>query len=184
MRAALTAAAFVLAGLLQVTYPAVLAPAQTVPDVVLLIVLAAALYYRPSNAVLWWAGLAGLIADVWQPTRFGSWTLACLVVAGVAIVVHTKLLPRLTHPGAWLTALIALASGVLVLGLANALGAPLGAGVTALLRQYLPKLILDMALAVPLLAVVRRVAVALRLQPAGPGSTGSSGIGTKVVIRL
>lgn len=184
MRNVLTAAVFVLAGLLQVTYPATMAPAQVVPDVVLLVVLAAALYYRPSHAVLWWAGLAGLIADVWQPTRFGSWTLACIVVATVAVVVHTRLLPRLTNPGAWLTALIALASGIIVLGLANALGASLAAGGASFVRQYLPKLVLDVALAVPLLEVVRRTAVALRLQPAGPGSTGASSGGTKLVIRV
>ncbi|MFO0702580.1 MAG: rod shape-determining protein MreD [Candidatus Andersenbacteria bacterium] len=173
MRNVTTATVVVLVGLLQFTYPAVLAPLHVVPDLVLLFVLCLALYYRPTTAVLWWAGLAGLVVDLWQPSHFGTWTLACLVVAGLTLTVHTRVLPRLTQAGAFVTAAIALAAGVLVLAFVNAWGAPLGAGFAALGRTFLLKYIFDLALTVPLLAIAKRVAVALR-----------GGSGTKIVVRV
>lgn len=184
MRIAIIAVTVVVIGLLQLTYPAVLAPLNAVPDIALLLALSMALYYKPRSHVLWWVGLAGLMVDLWQPSHFGVWIAACLSVAAVTIAAQSRVLPRLTQPGAFATGAVALLIGVVVLAIGNSIGISLGASVANFGRLFLLKYVVDLALAIPVLWLTRQLAISLRLQPAGPGSVGSSGGGTQIVVKV
>lgn len=161
MRSVVVALLVILASWVQLTYPSVLAPWHVIPDISLLVIIGFALYYQPIEQVFWWAILAGLAIDIWHPSQFGTWTLACLLIATVAITIHAKILPRLSRPGVLVTGGIALLVGLTVLFLVATIGADFGIlhGLKLFSRLFLVRFAIDMVLMLPVVYLVRRIAV-------------------------
>ncbi|MFO0705156.1 MAG: rod shape-determining protein MreD [Candidatus Andersenbacteria bacterium] len=149
----------------QFIFPAQIAPFSLVPDMALLVAFALALYYEPAEQAIWLALVAGLALDLWQPTHFGVWSLACMLVVIVTRLVHTRLLPRANWLSILATATVALGVGELTVLLREYLfsGAGLAVAGTAALRIYLPRLLLDLLLLFPLAALIRSFLRALRV---------------------
>jgi rod shape-determining protein MreD len=146
---------------LQLTFPATLAPWNIVPDLMLLCVMVMCLYYEPSEQALWWSLVAGLLIDMWHPAQFGMWTLASLSVALTTIIIHTRVLPKLTRSGVFVTAVIALTVGLLVLTIGDSVGVSNSFSQVAhyLARIMLPRLILDLLILAPVTWLVRRLSL-------------------------
>jgi rod shape-determining protein MreD len=164
MRLTIIVILIVLTAWVQLIFPAQIAPWQLIPDVTLLIAFALALYYEPAEHVTWLALIAGLSLDLWQPSHFGMWSLACMLVVLVTRLVHTRLLPRANWLSILATAALALGAGELVIFLREQLfsGAGLGSFGIAAARIYLPRLLLDLLIVFPVSAVIRSFLRALR----------------------
>ncbi len=161
MRGFVVAILVVFASWMQLTYPSALAPWHVIPDVSLLVVIGLALYYQPIEQVFWWALLSGLAIDIWHPSQFGTWTLASLLVAAVAVGIHHRVLPRLSRPGVIVTGGIALVAGLTSLYVVSTIGADLGLwhGLKLFSRLFLVRFAIDMVLMLPIVYVVRRLAL-------------------------
>ena len=161
MRSLVVAVIVVLVAWLQLTFPSALAPWHVIPDFALLVILGLALYYQPIEQVFWWALLAGLALDVWHPSQFGMWTIANLLVAAIAIAIHYKILPRLSRPGLVVTGAAAMFAGLLILFAFSTIGADFGwlAGLKLFSRLFLLRFVIDMILMLPIVYLVRRVAL-------------------------
>ena len=162
MRNLITAIFVVLVALLQLSYPTLLTPAQAIPDFVLLLAVALAMYFHPATQALWWVGLAGLSLDLWQPSHFGTWIVATFITAAAILALRKYVFPRQNPGHIFLSAGLALAAGILVVWIVNNFGVPWSAWMPNLLRVYLPKLLFDLVLMVPVLALARRLASAGR----------------------
>lgn len=164
MRTTIIAIVIVLLTWFQLIFPAQLAPWQLIPDFALLVAFGLALYYEPAEHVLWLALLAGLALDLWQPSHFGMWSLACMLVVLVTRIVHTRLLPRAHWFSILATAAVALGIGQLVIAAREQLlsGSGLDTLWFGLARIYLPRLVLDLILVLPLTALLRSFLRAVR----------------------
>ena len=165
MRTTIITVVIVLLALTQTIFPAELAPWQLIPDFAMLVAFALALHFEPAEQVMWLALLAGLSLDLWQPTHFGMWSLACMAVVLVTRLVHTRLLPRANWFSILATAAIALGVGELIIVIREQLFSATGIQVLgmSLVRIYLPRLLLDLVLVLPLTAVARSFMRALRV---------------------
>lgn len=143
----------------QFMFPAMLAPWQIVPDFLLLFVVALSLYYEPRHVVLWWALLGGLLIDIWQPSRFGVWTILSLLVALVTMTFQTRVLPKLSWPGIYLTSFISVSLALIIMFLIEWWQSHLSLGSASLifLRIYGGHLVLDMILLGPVVYFVHRI---------------------------
>ncbi|MFH0830749.1 MAG: rod shape-determining protein MreD [Parcubacteria group bacterium] len=162
MRIALITIAVILVAWIQIMYPAALAPWHLVPATALLMIFALALYYEPHDQVVWFALLGGIAVDLWQPSHFGTWSLACLVVALVTRVVRTRLLLRSHWLSILTVALLAIAAGEAIVVSRELLGLSISSIGQTLARFYLPRIALDMLLVVPFVTLVRSVLKTLR----------------------
>lgn len=163
MRVALVILCVVLFSWGQVVYPAELAPWNLVPAMALIAVFALAVYYEPEDHVTWYSLAAGLSVDLWQPSHFGTWTIACLAVVLVTRLVHKRLMQQKNWTSILATAALALAAGELVVVVRESFGLSLSEVGTMLLRFWLPRLILDLVLVLPLSIIVRSVLTTLRV---------------------
>lgn len=167
MKIVLLVVSVMLLSWVQVIYPAQLAPWHLVPATALLVTYAVAIYYEPRGHAVWYALTAGLSVDLWQPSHFGTWSLACLVVVLMTQLVHTRLLPRQTWLSVMATAAIALGAGELIVVLREGIGLSFGDLGANLLRFWLPRLIFDLILVVPISYAVRSILVTLRVAATG-----------------
>ena len=153
----------VLVSWLQVLFPAQIAPWHLIPDIALLLTFGIALHYEPSRDALWYGLAAGLAIDLWSPSLFGAWSLACIVVVLVTRVVHKRLLPRNNWTSTLATAALALGAAELALALWVDLFNGFSVFGGALLRIYAPRLLLDLVLVLPAAALMRSILRALRV---------------------
>ncbi len=164
MRTTIVAIMVVLFAWMQFIFPAQIAPWHLVPDLCLLVVFAVALYYEPAQNAIWFALLAGLALDLWQPSHFGMWSLASMVVVLVTRLVHRRLLPRANWLSILVTAAIAIGLGQGIVIVREHLFSSAGLHTLwfGLVRIYLPRLIFDLLLVLPLSALIRSFLRALR----------------------
>lgn len=148
---------------LQVVFPAQIAPWHLVPALSLLVTFSFAVHYGQTEQVLWYGLAAGLAVDLYTPSIFGTWSLACMLVVLVTSAVHTRLLPRANWMSILATAAVALGVGELVIVVREFITAGIGAFSFSLVRVYLPRVILDLIIVLPISALVRSVLRALRV---------------------
>jgi len=153
----------VLMGWVQVLFPAQIAPWHIIPDSAMLITFGLALYYEPAEQVVWYGLLAGLAIDLWLPSTFGTWSLACIIVVLTTRIIHTRLLPQSNWVSIITTAALALGAGLLLVAVRVDLVSGLSVFGTGLLRTYLPRLLLDLVLVLPTVALIRSVLRTLRV---------------------
>jgi hypothetical protein len=143
----------------QFVFPANLAPWHLIPDVLLLFMLGLALYFEPVHVVIWAALFGGGMLDLWHPGNFGKWIVCTLLFVLLSILIHSRVLPRLTRAGIILTGTAALLMAGLFLFIWDWVGS--GASFTQALslsgRIYLLRIVFDLILLLPIVWLTRKL---------------------------
>jgi hypothetical protein len=144
---------------LQFVFPANLAPWHLIPDLLLLFMLGLALYFEPVHVIIWAALFAGVMLDLWHPGSFGKWIVCTLLFVLLVIIIHSRILPRLTRPGILLTG----AAGLILAGLFLFIwdwvgsGTSFGQALSLSGRVYALRILFDLVLLLPIVWFTRKL---------------------------